>query len=604
MTTDLERVLAYHERTKHRPGRYAASLGYLDWASQPNPFRLYAGAELLPLARPAGDVLADSPAYRALFTPGAVPPAPLDAAFLGSLFYHALALSAWKQQGRSRWSLRVNPSSGNLHPTEAYLLAGPIDGLSEQPGLYHYSPLVHALERRAVLPAADWAALLPALPEPRLLVGLSSIPWRESWKYGERAFRYCNHDVGHAIAALAFAAALHGWRAELLDHLTEPELAVLLGLQAQGTGVEAELPECLLALVPATAPRLALARIPGSADAVPTHSVTTPRPHPDAAPLSVPADAPHSPAASLAVLADAPPPTPARTPLALAPDLLARLAQLPLAGEPNRLSDDHHDWPILADVAAASARRTPPAPDFWDAPPPSPPPCDLDAPASAVIRRRRSAVAMDGRTGLAAPAFYDLLLRTLPGGQPFTALPWRPAIDLALLVHRVDGLDPGLYLLMRDPTRLARWRAAADPGFAWERPAGCPDALPLYCLRRGDARRTAAFLSCAQDIAADGAFSLGMLADFRGPLERHGPAMYRRLFWETGAIGQVLYLEAEALGISGTGIGCFFDDVVHELLGLTGDTFQSLYHFTIGGRVDDPRLRTLDPYHHLEARDA
>ena len=95
-----------------------------------------------------------------------------------------------------------------------------------------------------------------------------------------------------------------------------------------------------------------------------------------------------------------------------------------------------------------------------------------------------------------------------------------------------------------------------------------------------------------------------MFADFRATLERGGPAMYRRLFWETGAIGQLLYLEAEALGLSGTGIGCFFDDVVHELLGLDGDAFQSLYHFTIGGRVDDPRLVTLGPYHHLEARDA
>ncbi len=33
-----------------------------------------------------------------------------------------MALSAWKQHGASKWSLRVNPSSGNLHPTEAYAI--------------------------------------------------------------------------------------------------------------------------------------------------------------------------------------------------------------------------------------------------------------------------------------------------------------------------------------------------------------------------------------------------------------------------------------------------------------------------------------------------
>lgn len=586
MSDALARVLAYHARTKHRPGRYAASLGYLDWASQPSPFRVYAGAEALPLARPLGDVLPDSPPYDALFVPGAVPAAAVDAAGVASLLYHALALSAWKQQGRARWSLRVNPSSGNLHPTEGYVLAGPIAGLSDAPGLYHYSPLLHALERRAALPADLWDALLPELGAGRVLVGLSSIAWREAWKYGERAFRYCNHDVGHAIAAIGLAAALHGWRARLLDGLTEPMLAALMGLGGLMEGPEAELPECLIAVTPG---ELAAGGIGCGA---------------------------------------------------VAPELVARLAGLPLAGAANRLSEAHHDWPVIAEVAAASARveaatdaaevaevsarveratdatevagasarveggtdaaevagvRGEPAGEgaAWG---------EAGVSASAVIRGRRSAVAMDGRTGMTAAGFYDMLRRTLPGGPALGGLPWAPAIDLALLVHRVEGVDPGLYLLLRAPEREARWRAAADPGFAWTRPAGAPAGLRL--LRRGDARRTAAFLSCGQDIAADGAFSLGMIADFRGSLERRGPAMYRRLFWEAGAIGQVLYLEAEAIGLSGTGIGCYFDDEVHALLGLRDDAFQSLYHFTVGGRVEDDRLVTLDPYHHLEARDA
>ena len=67
-------------------------------------------------------------------------------------------------------------------------------------------------------------------------------------------------------------------------------------------------------------------------------------------------------------------------------------------------------------------------------------------------------------------------------------------------------------------------------------------------------------------------------------------------------IGQILYLEAEAQGVRATGIGCFFDDPVHDLLGLPDDAFQSLYHFTVGGPRDDERLATRAAYHHLEAR--
>jgi hypothetical protein len=94
-------------------------------------------------------------------------------------------------------------------------------------------------------------------------------------------------------------------------------------------------------------------------------------------------------------------------------------------------------------------------------------------------------------------------------------------------------------------------------------------------------------------------FAAAMLAEYRHPLQVHGPWMYRRLYWETGVIGQVLYLEAEASGIRGTGIGCFFDDLTHRTFGLEGDQFQVLYHFTMGGPLEDTRLQTHPAYEHL-----
>ena len=61
-------------------------------------------------------------------------------------------------------------------------------------------------------------------------------------------------------------------------------------------------------------------------------------------------------------------------------------------------------------------------------------------------------------------------------------------------------------------------------------------------------------------------------------------------------IGQLLYLEAEAACVRSTGIGCFFDDPMHEVLGLTGWSFQDIYHFTVGGAVEDVRLSTSAAY--------
>jgi SagB-type dehydrogenase family enzyme len=164
------------------------------------------------------------------------PPAPVALRNVALLFELAFGLSAWKSYGGNRWALRCNPSSGNLHPTETYLLCAPMPGLPG--GLYHYVSRDHVLEQRAAGPG----------PERGFLVGISSIYWREAWKYGMRAWRYCQHDCGHAIAAAAYAAAAMGWQARLMTSVSDGVLAGLLGLDRADdfASAEAEAPDALL----------------------------------------------------------------------------------------------------------------------------------------------------------------------------------------------------------------------------------------------------------------------------------------------------------------------------------------------------------------------
>ena len=91
---------------------------------------------------------------------------------------------------------------------------------------------------------------------------------------------------------------------------------------------------------------------------------------------------------------------------------------------------------------------------------------------------------------------------------------------------------------------------------------------------------------------------MAMISLFRENIEQH-PFHYRRIHWEAGMIGQVLYLDVEAKGMRGTGMGCFFDDMTHEILGLADNTFQDIYHFSAGRPVEDERVTTLPPYSHL-----
>jgi SagB-type dehydrogenase family enzyme len=527
-------IIAYHERTKHHPERYASGPHGLDWATQPNPFRRFAGTPLFRLPLKGLD---ETPSAATLFGTAAVTPQPLTLEALGLFFELSLGLSARKEIADSSWYLRINPSSGNLHPTEAYAILPAVEEFRGGAGVYHYAPFEHALEQRArSAQAATYAA-------DGFHMGLTSITWREAWKYGERAFRYCQHDVGHALAALRFAAATLGWRVQLMPEWDDARLAKLLGLDRAEDFAEAEreTPELLVRVIVNNATAKTLA------------------------PVAEPA--------------------------------------VEWFGRANRLSEAHVEWTAIDDAIKASKRMTtsvvPSNTGEWAAwQPPSPPACNHSA--AQLIRQRRSAVDFDGVTSITREEFLSILDATLPraSAPPFDAWPYAPRLHLVLFVHRVIGLDPGLYLWLRAPADAVALRLAFHAKFKWEAVTDSAMSTPLYRLRGGDLRDFARTLSCHQDIAADGAFSLGMLARFEPILRERGAAAYRELFWEAGMIGQSLYLAAEAASVRGTGIGCYFDDVLHRALGLADHDWQSLYHFTIGGPVEDIRLRTVPPYAH------
>jgi len=170
MSASLEKVFAYHDATKHHFNAYAPGPGFLDWATQPDPFRRYAGCEAVPLDKFPH---ADGPAYARALIEGRVEPAALTRETVSRLLYDSLALSAWKQAGQSRWALRVNPSSGNLHPTEACLISGPVSGLLDTPVVCHYAPRIHALEVRTRFALDVWRDLVADLPPQSLIIGLS-----------------------------------------------------------------------------------------------------------------------------------------------------------------------------------------------------------------------------------------------------------------------------------------------------------------------------------------------------------------------------------------------------------------------------------------------
>jgi SagB-type dehydrogenase family enzyme len=442
----------YHESTKHTVESLRRSTHFLDWANMPDPFRHYEGVPVL-------DLPADPPA------PGASPA--LDgAAFLSQLLFYSAAISASKRVPSTgdKYALRVNPSSGNLHPTEFHFFTR---GLRDWPdGLYHYRPSSHMAEQRA---------LGLGLHSAPFVFVLTSIAWREAWKYRERAYRYCLLDIGHAWQALALAARAMGCDSFALGHFVDDEIAQLCRLH------EDEWPMLMVEIRPPLAPE--------NREAV------------------------------------------------------------WFGGVANQLSKETIEYPSINAVhqATKAVVDTPSIRGFGE-----------------IARRRRSALDFQGgtRTMPLAHLMEILASATAPFHADFAGARF---IQLYLYLHRVDGLQPGVYR------------------FSWE-------GSELEQVKLGDQRVVAAGLSLGQDLAGNACVAFSMIGDLERAARIHGARGYRYVHFEAGAIGHRMYLAAEALGMGATGIGAFYDDEVHRYLNLTPERGQVVYHFAIGHPVPDPRL--------------
>lgn len=585
----ISKAQAFHNRTKHQFDRMSPRKGNPRWEDQPNAFRTYKGAPLLHLPiKNSGwatlrNSLASLPA-RALFQRDSATAAKSQSmsvtrSTLGSFLSLAMGLTAWKQAGTgNQWTLRANPSSGALHPTEAYLLMPSSIAKSDMvAGLYHYHPFEHALERRA-----DWKSTGAS---GGFFVALSSVVVRETFKYGERAFRYVNHDVGHAMACIALSAVLHGWQArwlrnvaasdleKLLRHditeweeLEEEEADLLLWIQTSPTSTEGDDAtnsslemldtDILRALMPSGRQRLH-----GEVLQLAHQSIRYPEVY------RVRKATKHQVALSSSA------------------GINARVCTAQTFWDQGTF-DHESDKAVIAAVLADTQLPS-------------------QSTATGIITKRRSVQEMDpdGRTSLSV--FRHIMAAAMPhGSHPYLNADLAPesGIHLLMFVHRVDGVEPGIYILVRDRRDLPDLRSAMQSELLWKpvviEPSQDEQQSPLYLLKPGDYRQVAERVSCDQQIAGASAFSLGMLARWH---DWRYPARYKELFWESGMVGQLLYLAAETHGMRGTGIGCFYDDEVHRLVGLRHDRFSSIYHFTMGKSLwlENERVLTKAPYEHL-----
>ena len=122
------------------------------------------------------------------------------------------------------------PSAGSRHSIEIYLVLQRVNGIED--GIYHYDNENHALETITEEKFSDKELELlyygkKNLFRANMLIFMTAIYTRSSWKYGSRAYRFINLEAGHICQNIYLISeamglgccAIGSWNDEALSNL-------------------------------------------------------------------------------------------------------------------------------------------------------------------------------------------------------------------------------------------------------------------------------------------------------------------------------------------------------------------------------------------------
>lgn len=485
MTDDhnSEAAWNYHNATKHSYASVRANPHFLDWANQPLPFKIYATLEPLRLpgeARQSGVAALSAIAESIPAETNAAP----DLKAVAQLLYLSAGITRQRKYPGGEIYFRAAACTGALYEVELYLVCGDLANL--QAGVYHFAPAEFGLRK---LRAGDFRRLLleatggePAIAHAPLTIVCTCTYWRNAWKYQARTYRHFGWDNGTLLANLLAVTTALGLPAKVVCGFVDAEVNRLLDVDAER--------EVAFSLV------------------------------------------------AIGHVSDLPPQSPA-------PISPLRLETVPL-------SRREVDYPLMREMHAASSLHSPEEVKAWrghtppaNFPPPAGPGVQFqpfsdgqsprDTIEQVILRRGSSRQFSHAPISLAQlSTMLDRASRGVPADflDPLGA----QLNDLYLIVHAVEGLDPGAYVFHRDHGM-------------------------LQCLKQGNFRAQAGYLGLEQQLPADAAVDIFFLADLRPIFERFGNRGYRVVQLEAGILGGKLYLAAYAQQLGATGLTFYDDDV-------------------------------------------
>ena len=197
----------YHSTTKHSYNSVRTNPNRISWEDQPSTYKNYP----------------DSYEKRKL---------DLDKAE-DNFLYHIAGLTAKKSYPSGEYYLRINPSAGALYPNELYFQARGVEGIDD--GVYHYEVSSSSLTLLQAITQED--GLEPYLGYRTAMKGylflVSAVYYRSSWKYKNRALRYCLLDGGHLLGSIEASALLKPNAVQMVYNIDREKLNRMFGFEGR-----------------------------------------------------------------------------------------------------------------------------------------------------------------------------------------------------------------------------------------------------------------------------------------------------------------------------------------------------------------------------------
>ena len=233
MNKEIKYALVYHQETKHSPTSIRLSNHYLDWDNKPKPFKFYTNIPSIPLPAdfplPSLNVITMKETDQISSSENNK----INTELLSSILFFSSGITRQIKFPHGRYFMRAAPATGALYPIELYIVSENVNGL--QAGVYHFCPGQFTLTK---LREGDYRQLLseaagsdPAIKNSPFTIVLTSIAWRNAWKYQARSYRHWFWDSGVITANMIATAMSFGLDTKLITGFVDKVVNEMLCLE-------------------------------------------------------------------------------------------------------------------------------------------------------------------------------------------------------------------------------------------------------------------------------------------------------------------------------------------------------------------------------------